>query len=207
MAGQGKGKLVLEIGGNIKPQWQYVFGDQATIETLDGDEQFKPTYVADCRMMPEELYGRFDGILASHVLEHVEYRIVHPVVAGWARCMKIGGELHIVVPSFEWTAKQVLKENPSKALMGHTFGGQTTPWDYHYCMFTMRLLRYVIEKAGMNVVRARSGDYHLRSPEGKIVVAEQHYVMGVKVSEVADTEVLHARETGEELEEVPPITT
>ena len=174
---EGK-KLILEIGPNIRPQAQVVEGWQdAKILTMDIDKRTKPDIVMDAGKM--NFKEKFDGILASHVLEHFPYFEVITVLERWVDALVPGGELHILVPSWEWTARQVLSEDPSPALFGHTFAGQITEWDLHRCMFTMRRLRGLFEKVGLNVIHAKTGVYYLLINQTK-QEAEQHYVVGVK---------------------------
>ena len=63
-------KRVLEIGAGPKPQANLFFPG-ATVETMDADAQYKPTYLNDAETIPQELYGKFDVVFASHVLDHV----------------------------------------------------------------------------------------------------------------------------------------
>lgn len=102
-------KLVVEIGANVKPQAQFVPSfEGAKILTLDVDEKQNPDIIADAALMPGELHGQLDGLLASHVLEHFSYWQTENVLNGWVECLKPGGELHILVPSLEWAAREVL---------------------------------------------------------------------------------------------------
>lgn len=172
---EGK-KLVLEIGPNVRPQAQLIFPD-AKILTMDIDKQMKPDIVMDAGKM--NFKEKFDGILASHVLEHFSYFDIINVLNKWRDALVPQGELHILVPSWEWTARQVLSENPSKALFGHTFAGQVNEWDIHRCMFTMRRLRAVLDKVGFDVIHAKTGEYVLMI-NGEKETAEQHYAVGVK---------------------------
>lgn len=174
-------KLVAEIGANAKPQAQFVpsFAG-AKLITLDIDVNQKPDVVADAAAMPEELYGQLDGLLASHVLEHFPYRQTVSVLEGWVKCLKDGGELHILVPSLEWAAREVLSENPSPAVYAQLYAGQVTQWDVHYTGFTMRKLRQIMEMVGINVHTATTGVYHLRVGTLGEFEAHQHYVAGVK---------------------------
>jgi predicted SAM-dependent methyltransferase len=169
-------KLILEIGANINPQAQYLYPDDKIL-IMDIDKQLKPDIVMDAGKM--NFVEKFDAILASHVLEHFPYFSVIDVMKRWANALVVGGELHILVPSWEWSARQVLSETPSPALFGHTFAGQTTEWDLHRCMFTMLRLRGVFETVGLSVVTATTTEYTLmiNKQEQK---AEQHYVAGVK---------------------------
>ena len=170
---------VLEIGAGPKPQAQQIWQD-ADIETMDADEKYNPTYLHDAATIPEELYEKYDVLLASHVLEHFPHWKTLNVLSEWIKAVKIGtGSVHIVVPSFEWAAEQALSEHPSRGTLPHLFGGITTPWDVHMTAFTMRHLRFVMEKSGLAVTQARTGPY-LINAYGQVVTAEQHYVCGVR---------------------------
>lgn len=176
-------KIVVEVGGNIKPQAKHVPGwQEAKILSVDIDPEQKPDIVADAAdlygTLPEELRGNLDGVFASHVLEHFSYYKSEAVLLNWKSCLKEGGQLHILVPSWEWTAREVLSESPSPALYGHSFAGQINEWDVHLAMFTMRRLRALFEKIGLSVITARTGEYVLNTPVG-LQKAEQHYIVGV----------------------------
>jgi predicted SAM-dependent methyltransferase len=172
--------LVVEIGGNIKPQAHLVPGwDKARIISLDIDPEMHPDIVADAAAMPEDLYGTLDGVFASHVLEHFRYWQTKNVLLGWVECLKPGGELHILVPSWEWAAREVLSDRPSPALFGHSFAGQVNQWDVHLCMFTMRYLRKLFAECGLSVATAKTLPYQLHV-NGQLYEAENHYIMGRK---------------------------
>jgi ubiquinone/menaquinone biosynthesis C-methylase UbiE len=175
-------KLVLEIGANAKPQAQFVEAwKDARILTMDVDPKQKPDIYGDAADMPSILWGKLDGLMASHVLEHFSYWSTEDVLKGWVRCLKPGGELHILVPSLEWAAREVLSENPSPAVYAQLYAGQVNQWDVHLTGFTMRKLRKLMENVGINVHTARTGIYHLRvGTIEKEFEALQHYVAGVK---------------------------
>jgi predicted SAM-dependent methyltransferase len=171
---------VLEIGGYPNSQAHLMpFWEGAEILHLNINPESNPDILADAANIPPEHHGQYDGVFASHVLEHFSYWDTLKVLAGWAACLKDGGSLHVVVPSWEWTARQVLSENPSPATYGHSFAGQVNQWDIHFAMFTMRKLRQLFEKIGLNVTNARTGDYKIHVG-GKLWDAEQHYIVGVK---------------------------
>ncbi|NMC34398.1 MAG: hypothetical protein GYA36_18390, partial [Veillonellaceae bacterium] len=138
---------VLEIGAGPKPGAIQIWPD-AIIETMDADKQYNPTYLHDAATMPEELYDKYDVLLASHVLEHFPHWKTLEVLKEWVKAVKPGtGSVHIVVPSFEWAAEQALSEHPSPGTLPHLFGGITTPWDVHMTAFTMRHLRVLMDHA------------------------------------------------------------
>lgn len=174
-------KLVVEIGANKKPQAQFIEQwKDAKVLTLDIDPEQNPDIVADAADMPPELYDKLDGLMASHVLEHFSYWDTEKVLSGWVRCLKEGGELHILVPSLEWAAREVLSENPSPAVYAQLYAGQVNQWDVHYTGFTMRKLRQLMDKVGINCNVARTGVYHIRVGTFGEFEAMQHYVAGVK---------------------------
>lgn len=169
-------KLILEIGANVKPQAQEIYPNDKIV-IMDVDKDLKPDILMDAGKMTYK--NKFDAILASHVLEHFPYHDTFSVLERWRDALVKGGKLHILVPSWEWSARQVLSESPSKALWGHTFAGLTNEWDVHKCMFTMRNLRYLFDKVGLNVTEARTTKYTLMI-YGERMEAEQHYVVGEK---------------------------
>ena len=170
---------VLEIGANVKPQAHLIPEFQGVeIVTLDVNPQWKPDILADASEIPEELYGQFIGVFASHVLEHFSFWTTTAILKMWVRCLVPGGSLHIVVPSLEWAARQILEEEkPSPALLPHLYAGQTNQWDLHYSGFTMRRLRVEFERAGLEVYRAKTGPYTI-VVLGTEHQAEQHYIAG-----------------------------
>lgn len=177
--------LVLEIGGERTPQAHMIPGwEEAEIMTLDIDPEFSPDILSDAKDIPEEWYGKFDGVFAAHVLEHFGFWEYQQVLEEWKKLLKVGGELHIVVPSAEWAARQILSENPSWATMPHLFGSHTNEWQVHKSTYTMVLLRKAFDNLGLGVQRARTGAYQITitggDGVGRVLKAEQHYVMGVK---------------------------
>lgn len=170
---------VLEIGPSTKPQAPALWPD-AEIDTLDANPEIHATFCCDALYMPEQTYGQYDHIFASHVLEHFHYADTVRVLQEWGKALKPGGHLHIIVPSLEWAARQVLAEHSSPALMGHLYAGQVNEWDFHKAGFTMRHLRAYMEHAGYAVIAANTGRY-LIAAGGKNHEAEQHYMRGVKL--------------------------
>ena len=172
---------VLEIGAGPKPQAKKLLPD-TFIETMDIDPQYKPTYLHDAATIPEELYGKFDLVFASHVLEHFPWYETHNVLVEWRKALRVGGELHVLVPSLEWAAEQILSGHPSKAINGHLYAGSQTQWDVHKAGFTLPILRAHFEHARLAVALAESGPYPI-AISGEIMRAEQHYIIGRKGSD------------------------
>lgn len=96
---------VADLGcGNDTP-W---FGEQAEVVRFDGDPTCKPDVRCDLRAIPVP-GGSFDIVHARHVLEHFMHTEAPVVVREWARLLKPGGELRIVVPNLACAAAEILK--------------------------------------------------------------------------------------------------
>jgi len=171
---------VLEIGAGPKPQAKKLLPN-TFIETMDVDPQYNPTYLHDAATIPAELYGKFDLLFASHVLEHFPWFETHNILTEWRKALKIGGFLHVLVPSLEWAAEQIMSGHPSKAINGHLYAGSQTQWDVHKAGFTLPILRAHFEHARFAVAMAESGPYPI-AIGSEIMRAEQHYIVGQKAS-------------------------
>ena len=174
--------LVLDVGAGERSVARSMWPD-ATVRTLDADPALKPDVVGTLLSIPEP-DDTYDAVVASHVLEHVEYRDATTALKEMRRVVKLGGEVHILVPSLEWAARQILGESMSPVTIPHIYGLQTTPWQYHKAGFRLADLRDLMTSVGLRVVVARRAVYHVSGVDrdGKTVgyPAEQHYVVGRK---------------------------
>lgn len=200
---------VLEIGGNLTPQAHLLWEPPSTIEYMDlpserelyeGTKEMpelysdmyaevkafykdKKVYYGDAMDVDSYVKGKFDVVFASHVLEHMPWHATDVVLASWVRILNPGGAVHIMVPSLEWCAEEILSDNPSKALLPVLFGGQFQAGDDHLTGFTMRYLRARMEKAGLSVYRAVSGTKEIHIGEGEVAETDQHYAIGLYLPE------------------------
>lgn len=129
--------------------------------------------------IPESMFNQFDIVFSNNVLQRSSHFISQTLISTWGACLKDGGQLHLVVPSLEWAAREVLSENPSPISLIMLWGGQGADASVHMSGYTMRLLRASFEKAGLNVVAAKTNQYKLMVND-KEYPTEQHYVCGVK---------------------------
>jgi len=102
-----------------------------------------------------------------------------------AALLKPGGIFHIMVPSLEWAAHEILdKDKASPMLLPLIFGGQENEFMYHRSGFTIPILRGELEKAGLIPRVAQVQPFVIRSstPDGKITEYKcgENYVQGVK---------------------------
>lgn len=179
---------VLEIGGWSKPYAPALFpeetvGQPVKITQLDADPNAPNVDVVHELRYPDNPLPfedeTFDAIIAQHIYEHIPYWQELPCLIDWVRCLKVGGALHISVPSAEFIARQILSEHVTAKIKPYAIGGLTTPWDIHINLFTMPMLRSLFVKAGLDVVIAKTGFRKIDS-FGELWEVEQHYIAGIK---------------------------
>lgn len=123
--------------------------------------------------------GSVDGMFATHVLNHIPYRACKEVLYDWSRVMKPDGLLHVIVPSFEWLARQVLQEDIKPHIRPLLFGMQTDEFSIGLNALTMLELRRLMQMADFRVIKARVGSVDVVVGDDTHL-AEQHYVVGTK---------------------------
>ncbi|KKL06248.1 hypothetical protein LCGC14_2597920, partial [marine sediment metagenome] len=110
---------------------------------------------------------------------NIVYRRTQQVVDDWARCLKPGGLLHVLVPSFEWLMKAAAQEVIPMSVRPLLFGTQHD--QHHIAMnaLTMLDLRVLFRQAGLTVIKARQKIFQVQIGD-ETLEAEQHYVVGEK---------------------------
>lgn len=151
---------VLDVGANRFDRVSEMYPElEHELVRMDIDPEVKPDYVHDITQpLPDELHQAFDIVMASHVLEHLSWRNVIQAANNIAACVKPEGKLVILVPDVEWAAREILnkKGNIDLGVLGTVYGGQTGPWDFHVCGFSMEVMRQMIERIGFKII-----DLHL----------------------------------------------
>jgi predicted SAM-dependent methyltransferase len=121
---------------------------------VDLHDFHEPDLVADVTkldMLPSGYYGE---IVAQDVLEHLPRQSTVDVLREWGRLLRIGGKLHLRVPSVIDLAELLkLPDNQTisqqELLVQCLFGTQAYTEDCHYTTFTEPLLRHYLNEAGM----------------------------------------------------------
>jgi predicted SAM-dependent methyltransferase len=106
-------------------------------------------FVGTCDDLGRFADGSVDEVYASHILEHLSYFDELPrTLYEAARVMRPGGLLRVAVPDLEALAGLVTR--PGMDFLGQfhvmrtIYGGQSDPWDYHKCGFTLEILRTLL---------------------------------------------------------------
>lgn len=173
--------LVLDVGSGKEGTAHIIFGaKEPTVIRLDIDPDNTPDFVHDITQpLPAELLGRFDVVLASHVLEHISRYQVIETLTNLTGALKHLGELWVLIPSIEWASAQVMSGNPSPAIHPVIWGGQLNEWDYHKSGYTLATLRQLMENVGLTIKRAEQAPLTISQGE-KVYHALQSLVVGMK---------------------------
>ena len=106
-----------------------------------------------------------------------------PVLNRFFELLVEDGQCHILVPSLEWAAAQLVSEQPSPATMFHIYGAQWDRWQEHKTGFTMPSLRSVLNRAGFFIGKAVLAPLEITmtiKEEEQLIISHQLYVVGIK---------------------------
>jgi hypothetical protein len=110
---------------------------------------------ADLRSLPYEP-DTADEIRSVQSLEHLDMKEGPVVLRHWRDILKSGGVLHVDVPDFEETARQLLAQpdEPSKEWYYRlVYGSQKNLYAFHKNGFSPARLEWMLREAGFREVR------------------------------------------------------
>ena len=155
-------------------------GREIEVFTLDVDRTANPNYLHDIRLpIPDGLYGMFDVVFMSHVLEHIERSHLRTTMENLYNLLQPNGEAWIYVPSLEWVCREVLRGQETIVIQGALYGGQKDEWDLHKGAYTTAALRELVKSFAFTVRKSGLGQY-LSIVNGKTYTCYQNLVVGVK---------------------------
>jgi SAM-dependent methyltransferase len=148
--------------------------------SVDLAKDSRATYKRDIRNLPEDWADQFDIVKAQHVLEHFGFGETQDIVNEWARVLKPGGTMHLIVPDIESFVERILKGPDDKSghmdigILGGLYGDQGhSLWrqeayggehdgrfiadsfenNHHKTGFTSRSLAGYMAAAGLEIVK------------------------------------------------------
>lgn len=128
-------------------------------ETLEGGPRERQFCVvdryADLRALPYAA-GSADEIRSVQSLEHLDMKEGPRVLRHWRDVLRPGGVLHVDVPDFEETARQLLAQpdEPSKEWYYRlVYGSQKNAYAFHKNGFSPARLEWMLREAGFRDVR------------------------------------------------------
>ena len=143
-------------------------------ETLEGGPRERQACVVDRYAAMDTLPyapGTVDEIRSVQSLEHLDMREGPLVLRHWYDILKPGGLLHVDVPDFEETARQLLAQpdEPSKDWFYRlVYGSQKNPYAFHKNGFSPGRLERLLREAGFREVRHLPNTLHFYP----VVIAE-----------------------------------
>jgi len=137
--------LIADLGSG--PTTPYMRDEGVTV-SFDIREEVKPDVVCDLRYIPVP-DQTFDIVFSSHTLEHFGWTGVDKVLKEWARILKVGGELRIVVPNIRWSAKRLYEDRATALDLQVLYGEQDYPKNFHGVGFTPNMLKALVESLGI----------------------------------------------------------
>lgn len=121
--------------------------------TVDIDPQQNPDVVANIVSMPGIADAACGEIVASHVLEHLEWPDSFAAMAEFSRTLKLGGSLKVAIPDIDLlTAMMKEGDNPFQAA-GLLFGvgGRTNSFEQHRFGFNANMMSQILHVLGFEV--------------------------------------------------------
>ena len=124
-------------------------------------ENCNPDYRCDVRELPFADKS-FDRVFSSHVLEHFNRSEWESVLSEWIRLIKPDGDLLLYLPNIEWAAKRIVNDRTIDGdVLNVLYGAQTNPYDFHYNGLTPDIMKYHLEKFGMEIVSVDHVGYNM----------------------------------------------
>jgi predicted SAM-dependent methyltransferase len=107
--------------------------------------------------------GSIDEVRLHHVFEHFVRAQACALIASWHSWLKPEGTLHIEVPDFDRTAKNILSrfssEHDKAVGLRHIFGSNEEFWAVHYEGWSTKRLSRLLKMYGFDVVETKTNSW------------------------------------------------
>lgn len=118
-----------------------------------------------------EVDGQWDGMFSFFTLNHTPLPLEMDIIKDWADHLNDDALLHVFVPSFEFLCRAGIQN-------------MLEPWVKPMLLdasnhFSMKQLRIMFHKAGLKIIKAKTGEGHIEK-YGMQIRLEQHYIVGQK---------------------------
>jgi hypothetical protein len=120
--------------------------------TVDIDQQNNPDIVANILDMHTVHTATCDEIVASHVLEHLEWPDSFKALAEFSRVLKLGGIVKIAIPDMRMLLNMMNSGEADFYATGLIFGvgGYNNPFEMHRYGFTEKMLKCLLSILGFS---------------------------------------------------------
>lgn len=124
--------------------------------------------------------GGYAHILVQDALQRIAVPESKAFITLAKKHLMVGGRLHLIVPAAEWAARNLLMDNPHPAVLNVVYGSHETPKHCYHSMWTMRMLRGLMELAGLRVERASEGKATYKVSKERDIQVAQHHIEAVR---------------------------
>jgi SAM-dependent methyltransferase len=159
LAQEGK-SVALDLGcGETRHEFP---GYDVTLR-CDARPEVEPDYLVDVRHLPFP-DGFAAHVFSSHCLEHFGRWEAADVLKEWARVLKPGGTMRLIVPDVTWAARRILEKGYADGdAMNVLYGAQEAhgyarELNSHHVGFTPLSLQALAEECGLEVISLEHGD-------------------------------------------------
>jgi len=128
---------------------------------VDIREEVRPDMVLDLREFPYPWSdSSIDEIFIENTLEHISYTKHDRIFQEFYRILRPKGRLIIVTPDIEDLLDRYLIGRSGKdqwKFVHFLFGGHEHEHDYHRAVYTVKRMKWILEKHGFRVVEIEPG--------------------------------------------------
>lgn len=108
----------------------------------------------DIGQLSEFASGTVDLVYMCHILEHFKRPVLKQVLNEMLRILKPGGVLRLSVPDFDRLLEVYVEAGRDPdAIHLQLMGGQDSPYNIHYSIFTERSMSALLRHTGFSAVR------------------------------------------------------
>jgi predicted SAM-dependent methyltransferase len=118
--------------------------------TVDIDESMKPDILADITKKLDLADGAAEEIVASHVLEHIDWPDSFTALSEFSRVLQVGGVLKIAIPDMTALVRMMMSGDCSFHVVGLIYGcgGRTSRFEQHRYGFTAGMMIDILDILG-----------------------------------------------------------
>lgn len=118
--------------------------------TIDIDARMKPDFVADLCDLSQIDGESCDEVIASAVLEHIDWPDGFLALSELTRVLKVGGKLKVSVPDLGMMARMILSGESIYHIVGMMYGlgGRKNNFEQHRYGYTSGMLVDILETLG-----------------------------------------------------------
>lgn len=138
------GRVLIHLGSGPQNDPRYI--------NVDGVAYPHVHHVGSVETLPQFADLSADLVYACHVLEHIAYPNLEPVLREWHRVLKPGGVLRLSVPDFDKLII-IYRDQGIPTVLPPLMGAQEDPYGFHKAIFNEQYLGELLRSVGFTEAR------------------------------------------------------